>query len=98
MAVSLAGNGPYTDFHEFRIIKPDTSISRGWILLGAIVALLLVCIATVSFYYKHKILSLLRSHNDRIVLMQDMEPTDFNEISLHHHSFDKLSDIMEFDE
>lgn len=44
-------------------------------------------------------MTILRSHNDTIVLMQDIEPTDFEEMSLHHKkSFDDLSDIMEFDD
>lgn len=98
MAVSLAGKGRFTDFHEFRIVKPENRLSKGWILLGVVLALLLACVTTVSYYYKHKISTLLRGHSDRIILMQDMEPTDFQEISLHHKSFDKLSDILEFDE
>lgn len=43
-------------------------------------------------------MTLLKRHNDRIILLQDIEPTDFNEMSLHHKSFDNLSDITENDE
>lgn len=67
-------------------------------MLAVVVVLLLACITTVSYYYKHKIMTLLKGHNDRIILLQDIEPTDFNEMSLHHKSFDNLSDIMENDE
>lgn len=101
MAVSLAGKGPFTDFHQFKIVKPEQPDSTGWIIFGAVFILILFCVMLVSYYYKHKIallIRLMRRQNDTIVLMKDIEPTDFHEISLHHKSFDQLSDIMEFDE
>lgn len=84
LAVSLAGPGAFTDYHDFRIVEIDNSISRGWIILSVVAALLLACTATVSFYYKHKIATLLRRQDDNIVLLQDIQPTDFNELSRHH--------------
>lgn len=40
-----------------------------------------------------------REVGDNIVLMKEIEPTDFHEVaSRHNHCFDELSDIMEFDE
>lgn len=101
-AVSLGGNGPFTDFHEFSIIKPVKTISKGWFLLGAVLSLLMVCVTSVSYYYKHKIV-LWKRQSDTIHLMDDIAPTDFHEISLRHESDDdkflrSLEDIMEFDE
>lgn len=62
------------------------------------VTLLIACISIVSYYYKHKIVTMLKQDSDRLVLMKDIEPTDFHNISLRHKSFDTLSDIMEFDD
>lgn len=85
-AVSLAGPGAFTGYHDFRIVEIDNSISRGWIILGVVAVLLLACIATVSYYFKHKIATLLRRQDDDIVLLQDIQPTDFNELSMYHET------------
>lgn len=82
---------------------PDKSISDGWYLLAAVLIVLVLCASIVSYYYKHKILLWRKSYNDRIHLMDEIEPTDFCEISLRHSSdesarFKSLEDIMEFDE
>ena len=101
MAVSLAGKGQFTEFHQFRIIKPEDPDLTGLIAFSAIFIFILVCAALASYYYKHKIMFLIRllkRKNDTIVLMNEIEPTDFQEISLRHKSYDQLSDIMEFDE
>lgn len=95
MAVSLAQKGRFTDFHEFQIIKPDNSVSKGWILLGVVLLLLLAVVGAVTYYCKHNLRLLIRNQNDTMVLMRDIEPTDFYEVSLNHKSFDELSDIME---
>lgn len=86
LAVSLAGPGAFTDHHDFRIVEIDNSISRGWIILGVVAALLLASTATVAYYYKHKIATLLRRQDDNLVLLQDIQPTDFDELSRHHGS------------
>jgi hypothetical protein len=77
-------------------------VSRGWVLLGAVLALLLICVTSVSYYYKHKI-ALWKRQSDTIHLMDEIQPTDFSEISLCHESDDfeysrNLEDIMEFEE
>lgn len=101
MAVSLAGKGEYTDFHEFHVIKPEYSMSKGWFVVGAVFTLLLICGSIASFYYKHKIMILFQRRNDTISLLQDMEmeQLNFHEISLHHEkSLYRMSDILESDE
>jgi hypothetical protein len=97
--VSLARMGLFSEYHQFQIIKPvEPPSSQSWMIL--VVLLLLVATAgAVSYYYKHKIVVILRGQSDRIVLMKDIEPTDFNEMqSRHKRDFDELSDIMEYDE
>lgn len=100
-AVSLAGNGQYTDFHQFKIIKPVQPDSTGWIIFSAIVLLILVSVMLVCYYFKHKVRLLfrrVRRTEDTDILLQEIEPTDFHEISLNHDhssSSDNLSQIFE---
>lgn len=98
MAVSLAGNGPFSDFHTFRIIKQENASFNGWIFVGIVIVIVIICIAAILYYCKHRILLMMRRQNDTIVLMQDIEPTDFHEMSLHHNTSNELSDIEEFDD
>lgn len=99
MAVSLGRKGTFTDFHQFVIIKPEKTVSKGWFILIPMLLLLILVAAVVSYYYKHKIMLLLRNQSDTLELIKEMEPTDnFYEISLHHKSFDRLSDITEYEE
>ena len=99
-AVSVAGNGPWMDYHEFFIIKPVNEVSKGWYLLAAVVATILICITTVSYYYRHKIMTLKRQ-NDNVHLLDDIAPTNFEDVSLHYESNagkhkKSLLNLMEF--
>lgn len=97
MANSLAGNGPYSDYHNFQIIDSknnDNEISwKSWIFGSLGVAILLIIIG-FAYYYKHKIVTLLRRQDDSAVLMKDVD--DFVNVSSKH--CDTLSDIIENDE
>jgi hypothetical protein len=85
MAVSLAGKGIPTDFHEFFIVKPENAVSKGWIILCVVIVATVICVSAVSYYYKHKILMWKQKH-DRIHLLTDIEPMDFSEISMNRDS------------
>jgi hypothetical protein len=97
IATSLAGQGKYTDFHYFTIVEPEKVYPIGWILFGVLFIVFLIFGASISFYYKHKILTFVRSRNDRLFLMNEIEPTDFCEVSLRMRSLDRLSDSSEQD-
>lgn len=97
MAVSLAGRGEYTEFHEFHVIKPQHSTSiLAPILL--VVLFLLVCGSIVSYYYRHKIRTLFQRLNDRNSLLRNMEMNEFFDVPLDHENFNRLSDIEELEE
>lgn len=99
MAISLASMGPFSEFHEFQIVKPDKSLSKGWIVAFVFIFMLATAVAAISYYYKHKFFIMKRGQNDRMILMKDIEPTDFNAMNnRHQRDFDELSDIMEYDE
>lgn len=101
-ASSLAGYGPFSDFHYFEIhqseislisTKIETKISWSWIVGGVGIGVVLIIFVGIAYYYKHKIVILFRRRDDSAVLMKNEEPTDFKA------SFNKsLSDIMENDE
>lgn len=96
MAVSLAGDGSFTDFHEFSIVD-SSGVSKGWYLLASIVVLF-VGTAVVLYYYKNKIKVIIseRRQADTVELIQDIELTDFRDAP-NTQSPDGLSDIAEFD-
>jgi hypothetical protein len=85
MAVSLAGKGTPTDFHEFFIVKPEKVVSKGWIILCVVIVVTVICVSVVSYYYKHKIV-MWKQKNDRIHLLDEIEPIDFNDISMNRDS------------
>lgn len=100
-AVSLGGNGPFTDPHEFSVIKPVRTFPRGWILLTALLCFLLVCTTSITFIYRHKIV-LFRRESDMVRLMEDIALTDFTAINLRRDSDESvernLHDIIELEE
>lgn len=102
LAVSLAGEGKFSEFHKFQIViqnlKPEEPTSKGWIVFGVISALLLASITSFCYYYRHKIITGIRRQDDQTFSMKEIELTDFNRISMLHKSVDNLSDIMEYDE
>lgn len=98
MAVSLANNGQFSDFYYFSIIIPLEKISWNWIIIGISLVIIFVVSASISYYYKHKIITILKRQGDSIVLMNDVQQTDFYNVSLKHTSCDRLSDIVESDE
>jgi hypothetical protein len=72
-------------------------LSKGWILLGAITALIVICVSVVSYYYKHKIM-VWKQKNDMIHLLDDIEPMDFHELSQRHESENGFMDLIELNE
>jgi hypothetical protein len=99
-AVSLGGIGPYSEFHQFDIITPDKTVPKGWIMIVVFTVISVAFAGAISYYYKHKIAVLMmKQHGDKILLMKDIEPIDFQKVSTRlSRSLDELSDIMEFDE
>jgi hypothetical protein len=98
MAISLAGNGQFTDFHYFSIVIPLKEVSWNWIIIGISLVIIFVVSGSISYYYKHKIITILKRQGDSVVLMNDVQATDFYNVSLKHTSCDRLSDIVENDE
>lgn len=96
-AVSIAGDGNLSEWHRFYVTERPKS--KMWIIILVIILFVLATAIVISYYYKHKIMTILRFQNDKIFLLHDVQhdSTDFFEISLHHKS-DKLSDISEYDE
>lgn len=98
MAVSLAGNGQFSDLHYFSIVIPQKEFSWNWIIIGLSLLIIFVVSGSISYYYKHKIITILKRQGDSVILMNDVQPTDFHNVSLKHTSCDRLSDILEYDE
>lgn len=97
MANSLAGNGLFSDFHYFEIFDSKNNgneISWKWIIIGIFGFAFLLTSIGVAYYYKHKILILLKRQDDSSVLMKDVD--DF--INVSSSRCDNLSDIIENDE
>lgn len=98
MAVSLAAYGQFSDFYYFSIVIPPKEHSWNLIIVVSCVIVMFVVSAGISYYYKHKIITLLKRQGDSQVLMNDVQPIDFHDVSLKHSSCDRLSDIMEGEE
>lgn len=96
-ANSLAQTGPFTDWHSFKVIKPPKKSPFALIAISLSIFIAFTLAVFASFYYKHKIMILLRSQNDSNFLVSEMEPTDFSEIQSRYNSIDRLSDILEMD-
>jgi predicted phage tail protein len=95
-AVSIAQQGSFTNWHVFKVVGPTEEVPVGTITLGIFFVLTLVVGASISYYYKHRIITALRRRNDTVYLMNEIEPTDFHEVSIHHND-DRLSDIYEME-
>lgn len=58
--MTLAGDGPFTDFHNFIISKPNEpateSSSIGWIMIAVLMSLVVVVVAAAGFHYRIKIM------------------------------------------
>jgi predicted PurR-regulated permease PerM len=98
-ATSLGGNGPYSDFHFFRIESPHNLESPHDSIVVVIVFVIffftIVLVAVIILYYfKHQILTILNRQGDS----QNLIEVDFNQISRRYLSRDQLSDIAENDE
>lgn len=98
MANSLAGQGPFSDFHYFQIFdlasNNETKISWKWILFGSLIVAILSMSIGIAYYYKHKIVTLLTRQDDSAVLMKNVE----DDIDVSSSRCDTLSDITENDE
>lgn len=95
---SLAQYGAFTEWRDFKVSKQKNETQLGLILFITFLFLALIVGISASFYYKHNIICSLRNQNDTAFLINEMEPTDFNELSLNNNSFAQLSNITEQDE
>lgn len=98
-AVSLAQKSPFSDWHHFKIVYPVEEAPTGMIMLGISITVSLVVAVSISYYYKHKIMTILKRQNETVGLLTEMEPTDFHEVKLNHlNVFDRLANISEDDD
>jgi len=62
--VTLAGDGPFTDFHNFIISKPreppTESSSIGWVMIAVLTSLVIIVAAAAGYHYRIKIMYMLR--------------------------------------
>ena len=82
-AVSIAGQGPFTDWHQYELINSSEDTITSWVIASAALFLLFISVVTYAVYNRHKIF--MADENDRVMLlMNEIGPTDFNEISLRY--------------
>ncbi|CAO1300695.1 unnamed protein product [Diamesa serratosioi] len=90
-AVSIAGQGPFTDWHMYELINSSEDTITSWVMGSAALFLLFISVVTYLVYNRHKIF--IADENDRVMLlMNEIGPTDFHEISLR---YDQESDNTE---
>ena len=91
-AVSLAG-GEYSakQYFTFDGTSPSSS-NKAWIIFGLVILLILCSVIFTSYYFKHRLLTMLKNNDDQMILMHEMQPVDFDFVSNHMGEYDAHSD------
>ena len=93
-AVSIAGQGPFTDWHKYELINSSEDTITSWIMTSFGLFMLFVTVVAYLVYNRHKIF--IADDADRVMLlMNEIGPTDFHEISLRYDRDQEMSDITE---
>lgn len=100
MAVSLAGRGLFTEFHEFSIVPPQISNVSNEILISLIFLLFIVIVSGVLiFYFNKRLITCVRpKENDREGLIKGIELQDFRDENLRDRLSGRLPFILEVDD
>lgn len=94
-AASIAGQGPFTEWHQYKLIKAYQGTVASWITLSVVLFMIFASIVTCLVYNRHKIF--ITADSDRVMLlMTEIRSTDSNEISSRSdHDDQEMSDISE---
>lgn len=93
-AVSIAGQGSFTDWHQYELINSSEDTITSWVLSSLGLFMLFAIVVGYLVYNRHKIF--ITDDSDRVMLlMNEMGPTDFHEISLRYDNEQEMSDITE---
>lgn len=93
-AASIAGQGPFTDWHQYELISSYEETIALWVILSLGLFMLFAIVVGYLVYNRHKIF--ITDDSDRMMLlMNEISPTDFNEISLRYDHDREMSDITE---
>lgn len=94
-AVSIAGQGSFTDWHQYELINSSQDTITEWVMTSLGLLMLFAVVVVYLVYNRHKIF--IGDESDRVILlMNEIGPTDFHEISLRYDDRDQeMSDITE---
>lgn len=69
--------GKYSEWYHFKIVPPRTLFSYGWILIIiSILVVILGVVASILYYYRHKISLVFNEQNDKVRLIRDEDRVD----------------------